>query len=368
MARFLWPSRWSVKKRKALILVVEDETIVARDIQLGLKGLGYEVPEVAHSGEAALAKVALLKPDLVLMDITLRGILDGVDTASLIRQKFDIPVVYLTAHADEKTFERAKLTEPYGYLLKPFDERDLYTAVEIALYKHKVEHRLRASNQELDAFTYTISHDLRSPLRAINFYAQRLTEVLHEDARDQALSYAVKIQNQSERMAAMIEALLTFSRLGQQTVIHQDLNPREIVEEVIKELKLAEQDNIKLIIHYLPACKADPLLLKQIFANLLNNAMKYSRDRSPIVIEIGHEQSRRGSAYYVKDNGVGFNMAYSDKLFGVFQRLHLDEEFEGHGVGLAIVRRIVDRHGGEIWAEGVEGRGAKFSFTLTRKA
>jgi light-regulated signal transduction histidine kinase (bacteriophytochrome) len=166
-------------------------------------------------------------------------------------------------------------------------------------------------------------------------------------------------------MSELIDGLLRFSQLARQELVRVRVSPETIVAEIIAdhEQDLSSRD-IRLQVGVLPACSGDPILLKQVFANLIDNAFKYTGGRSPAEIGIGSLDSPEGTVYYVQDNGAGFDPAYAHKLFGVFQRLHSDKEFSGSGVGLATAKRIVGRHGGRIWAESEEGRGARFSFTL----
>ena len=169
-------------------------------------------------------------------------------------------------------------------------------------------------------------------------------------------------------MGVLIDDLLTFSRLSRAPLKKQEVNTGELVRSVLEDLRLQREGRqIDLRVGELPACDGDPALLRQVWINLLSNAFKYSRKREVAVVEIGWDAGTSGGVYFVRDNGTGFDMRYADKLFGVFQRLHRAEDYEGTGVGLAIVQRIVHRHGGRIWAEAEEGRGASFYFTLAEK-
>ncbi len=225
--------------------------------------------------------------------------------------------------------------------------------------------QLEASNRELEAFTYTVSHDLRSPLRAVDGFSQALLEecgpVLSEDGR----RYLKTIRQGAQRMGNLIDDLLSFSRLNRQPVSRQRVDSELLVREALAILE-PQQRNRQLELHIgtLPPCQGDPALLRQVWINLLSNALKYTRDRKPAVIEVGCRQEGSRSTYFVRDNGTGFDMRYVDKLFGVFQRLHRVEDYEGTGVGLAIVQRIIQRHGGRIWAEAAVDQGATFYFDL----
>ena len=223
---------------------------------------------------------------------------------------------------------------------------------------------LANANKELEAFSYSVSHDLRAPLRAVNGFAGIVLEDFGPQLSAEARRYLERIRNGGQRMGLLIDDLLTFARLSRQPVNRQRLDTAKIVQGVREELQ-PQQDGreIEFRINELPACQADPALLKQVWTNLLANAIKFSRGRKPAVIEIGSQCKDQESIFYVRDNGAGFDMQYVDKLFGVFQRLHSMDEFEGTGVGLAIVQRIIHRHGGRLWAEGQVNQGATFYFT-----
>ena len=227
---------------------------------------------------------------------------------------------------------------------------------------------LLAANKELDAFSYSVSHDLRAPLRAVDGYARMLEEDYADklDAEGNRLLGVVRAS--SQQMGRLIDDLLAFSRLGREQLRTRPLQLNDLVREIIDE---AQSDRagrqIDFVVGDLGSVDADPALLKQALANLLSNAIKFTRDRNPAVIEIGTEvksDTCSADSYYVKDNGAGFDMKYYDKLFGVFQRLHSHAEYPGTGVGLAIVQRVIHRHGGRVWADSKPGVGSAFYFTL----
>lgn len=224
--------------------------------------------------------------------------------------------------------------------------------------------QLEAANQELEAFSYSVSHDLRAPLRAIDGYAALLIEDFPQ-LPEEAGSYLRKLRDNARRMGALIADLLAFSRLSQQPLHRGEADPAGIFAEALEELRRSEPGRaLEVTIEPLPPCSADPSLLRQVVLNLLSNALKFTRGRDPARIVVGFEQGPPEGAYFVRDNGVGFDMRHADKLFGVFQRLHRAEDFEGTGIGLSLVQRIVHRHGGRIWCEAAPGQGATFFFTL----
>ena len=206
---------------------------------------------------------------------------------------------------------------------------------------------------------------MRAPLRGIDGYARILLRdyapLVPEDGQRRLES----MRDMAQHMGQLIDDLLTFSRLNRQSLQKQSVDTRKLVQEVLEDLKGdIAQRQVEIVLDELPHCQADRSLLKQVFVNLLSNALKYTRPREVPRIEVGTVDHEGTLAYFVRDNGVGFDMQYVDKLFGVFQRLHSAEEFEGTGVGLAIVQRIIHRHGGRVWAEGAPDAGASFFFTL----
>ncbi len=224
---------------------------------------------------------------------------------------------------------------------------------------------LQEANQELEAFTYSVAHDLRAPLRHIDAFGKILLDEYSAALPEEARRFVENIRAGTRRMNRLVDDLLKLARLGQQELRWQPIALNTLVSEAIADLKHETEGRvIEWRLQPLPTVAVDPGLLKQVFVNLLSNALKYTRPRSLAVIEVGLLALSSGSVIYVRDNGVGFNMKYADKLFGVFQRLHPSREFEGSGVGLATVERIVRRHGGCVWAEAAVDKGAAFYFTL----
>jgi PAS domain S-box-containing protein len=262
----------------------------------------------------------------------------------------------------------------YQFIFQDISERKQAEEAVHAL-NEQLDQRVRertaelvAANKELESFSYSVSHDLRAPLRAINGFSNLLISDYADKLSGEALEYLDKVKENANKMASLIDDLLAFSRLSRNPLKKRRVDLRGLVVQVIDELHdEAGEREIKWQIGDLPPCQADPALLKQVYANLISNALKYTRPRQAPVIEIGSRQLRGQMVYFVRDNGVGFDMRYAGNLFGVFQRLHSETEFEGTGIGLAIVQRIVNRHGGRIWAEGEVDKGATFSFTLSAK-
>ena len=248
---------------------------------------------------------------------------------------------------------------------------------------------LDAANKELDAFSYSVSHDLRAPLRAINGFAGILLDDFAAPLPEPAKVYLQRIRGATRQMGQLVQDLLALSHLGRHAIEKQPVEPAAIVRTCLAEMTQEQEcRQIEIVIGDLPTCQADPALLKHVWMNLLSNALKYTRKQAVARIEIGSRVGPRTTAegmpipdgttsaeviyfvkakdvvYFVKDNGAGFDMEEADRLFGVFERLHPSSDYEGTGVGLAIVQRIVQRHGGRIWAEAEVNRGATFFFTL----
>jgi signal transduction histidine kinase/AmiR/NasT family two-component response regulator len=546
------------------ILVVEDENIVALDIQERLSSLGYALAGCVRSGEQALELAAQQRPSLVLMDIRLQGEMDGIAAAQEMRDRWQLPVVFLTAHSEDSTLDRAKRTEPFGYILKPFDDRELKSTIEMALYRHHSEVEIRRlnrlyavlsqvnqaivrcrtrdellplvcqsvveygvlglawigwldratgriepayqfgsedshlgsadffacddlargggpgqavltgepyvcngcgrdtcpypaehsparfgfqscgsfplrledqvcgvlnvsvaeadffaereidlfkevamdisfaldkidseacrqraeaeirqlnmdlerrvrertaelehANRELDAFSYSVSHDLRAPLRAVDGFAGILASEYRDRLDDEGRRVLGVVQSQVRHMGRLIDDLLRFARMGRYVLQKTNLEMDQIVAEAVEQLREANSSReVDFRVDSLPPAHADASLMRQVWLNLLSNALKFSQSRKPRLIEVGGAIQDDDAVYFVRDNGVGFDMKYADKLFKVFQRLHSPDEFEGTGVGLSLVQRIVHRHGGRVWAEAELDRGATFYFSL----
>ena len=231
--------------------------------------------------------------------------------------------------------------------------------------RRRADQALAQTNQELERFSYSVSHDLRAPLRAINGFAQALWDDHAEKLGDEGKRLLAVIRDSAKLGGELIDGLLNFSRLGRQALARTPVDLNALVESVVAELRQTQGSvAVDVALAPLPPASGDGALLRHVLVNLIGNAFKFSAQRAHPKVEIGAEHNGSEVAYYVKDNGVGFDMQYANKLFGVFQRLHRPDEFEGTGVGLALAQRIIQRHGGRIWAEGKVNEGATFRFTL----
>jgi signal transduction histidine kinase len=234
--------------------------------------------------------------------------------------------------------------------------------------ERRVEERtaqLEAANRELDSFAYSVSHDLRAPLRGIDGFSSALMEDYGDKLDGEGKDYLNRIRNGCVRMGKLIDDLLKLSRIARAEIQPRTVNLSDMVEQIAEELHRAEPDRAVTfhIMHGIMAA-ADPVLIRSVLENLVGNAWKFTRNRENPVIEFGSRDTGDDVACFVRDNGAGFNMEYADKLFGAFQRLHRSDQFEGTGIGLASVKRVIHRHGGHVWAEAEEGHGATFYFTL----
>jgi two-component system sensor histidine kinase/response regulator len=220
--------------------------------------------------------------------------------------------------------------------------------------------QLADANAELESFSYSVSHDLRAPLRSISGYSKILGEDFGDRLNEEGKRTLNKIVQNSSKMNNLIDDLLKFSKLGRKELVKRDIDVIQLVQGIVDELN----PKAKVVFHDLIQAEADPALITQVWINLLSNAIKYSSKKENPLVEVGSSRNNGEVIYYVKDNGAGFSMEYANKLFGVFQRLHKENEFKGTGIGLALVKRIVVRHHGRVWAEGKVDEGATFYFSL----
>jgi two-component system sensor histidine kinase/response regulator len=409
------------------ILIAEDSPTQAQRLKHILEQQNYEV-RVAANGRVALAMAEERKPTVIISDVMMPE-MNGYELSRAVKghpSLRDTPLILVTTMSDPEDVIRGLECGADNFILKPYDEGYLLTQVQHALFnqgatgsqesgpgveiyfngqrhlitadrrqvlnlllstydaaiqrnkelKRSQEElqslyvKLKDANKELESFSYSVSHDLRAPLRHIDGYAAMLIERTEGQLAADAVRCVDVIRTESQRMRQLIDDLLSFSRMSRAEMRESRVDLNALVRGGIQDLEMATQGrNIEWNIAPLPPALGDSAMLKQVFANLLGNAVKYTRPRDPARIEIGVTgEENEDMTLYVGDNGVGFDMRFMDKLFGVFQRLHHADEFEGTGIGLANVRRIIVRHGGKVWAKAAVDQGATFYLTLKRCA
>ncbi len=347
-----------------------DDNADMRDYVRRLLADRYEVTAVPD-GEAALAAALAKPPDLVLTDVMMPG-LDGFGLLRELRANrstHTIPVILLSARAGEESAVEGLEAGADDYLVKPFSARELLARVRTHLELAKVRRawaiELEAANKDLEAFSSSVSHDLRGPLRAIDGFSHIVMEDYSAELPEEAKHLLAMVRSSAQQMNQLIDDLLRLSRLGRQRLSKKRVSLAGLVHGVLEELQREQPERqITVEVSDLADCIADESLLKQVFVNLLSNAFKYTNRKENAYVEVSCQQQNGETIYFVRDNGAGFDAQHADKLFAVFQRFHRADEFEGTGVGLSIAHRIIQRHGGRIWAEAEVNKGAVFYFTL----
>ena len=282
------------------------------------------------------------------------------DALQKLKSELEIKVKERTAELETKTAKLEKSQQSLSLLLEDVNE----SRVELDISNRKLE----ASNKELESFAYSVSHDLRAPLRTVDGFSQILLEDYSDVLDKEGKRFLQRIRFGSQKMGHLIDDLLNLSRIGRREMIKEDISIENIAKEVFKSMKDERKDRkIKFVINKCPIVQADPNLMQIVLTNLISNALKFTKNKKLAQIEVGAKIEDKQSVFYIKDNGVGFKMKYADKLFSPFQRLHNEAEFEGTGIGLAIVRRIIRKHNGKIWVESEPDKGTIFYFTLEEK-
>lgn len=337
----------------------------ANDLFLEMVGYSRDDLREGRMRLNALTPPEYLEADaLALGQIRLHGVCDPYEKEYIRKDGTTIPVMIGAANIDDSPSvsgvtcimdisQRKKMEEEILGLNRSLEERIEQRTLALA-----------EVNKELESFSYSVSHDLRAPLRAIHGYSEMLHEDFGEMLDGEGRRLLNNIKFNARRMGQLVDDLLAFSRMGKRALTASETNLDRVVDDVLQNLRAEETTRAKITVRPLGTARADASMLRQAFQNLISNALKYSSKHDRPEVEIGMDEIDGVRTYFVRDNGAGFDMAYYNKLFGVFQRLHGEDEFEGTGVGLAIVQRIIHRHGGKIWAEGKVGEGAVFYFTL----
>ncbi len=356
------------------ILIVEDELLIAKGLSRKLNKLGYIVVDIVSSGKTALEKVAEHQPDLVLMDIVIKGEIDGIETTAKIHEFSNIPVIYLTAYADDRTIEKAETSGSYGYILKPYKERELHATIKMALHKHQKDVKLQDSlvkaetlSQEKSQHLSTTSHDLRNPLTTIMMSAELLEQYGRKLSEDKKLNLLKRIKTAANNMNLLLEDVLTLSKAesGKITFNPEPLDLIKCSRSILELLSCHCSDQHLLTFQSqgdFSQAYLDENLLIHILTNLLSNAIKYSPEGGNVGLELEGESQQ--VTFRIYDEGIGMPADYEDKLFQQFERGSNVGQIKGTGLGLSIVKRAVEIHHGQISVESKVGKGTTFIVTL----
>ena len=375
----------------ARLLIVDDEKAQVSALCCTLTSEGFATTGVGSAAEAlytlrSAASEHVGAFDVLITDLTMPD-MDGI---ALLRaaQKIDPDLVGLvmTGHATLDTAVKAMKSGALDYIAKPFNLSVILPVLTRALIMRnlrientkllyhlakrttelEVANRdLKSANRELEAFSSSVSHDVRQPLSGMISFSEFLLSEESGPLNAQQKEFLGYIYRSGRQLVCLTDDLLAFSHLGHQTLRKETVSIEKLVSQILRQLRDAEPSrSVELRVSALPEAEADPSLLRQVFVNLLSNAFKFTRRVPHPVIEVTGRQQTNECVYVVSDNGAGFDMAASQRLFAIFHRLHSSQDFEGTGVGLSIAHRVIERHGGRIWAEAAVGKGAKFTFTL----
>lgn len=386
------------------IMIVEDEGLIAQRIKLSVTRMGCEVVAMASSGDEAISKAAEIRPELIMMDIMIKGAKDGIDTAEEIMEQHAIPVIYLTAYADAKTLERSKASEPAGYILKPINDLQMQIAIEMGLHKHLTEQKLKASEKALqeeramlarrveertrelsmanaelsrasrlkDQFLANMSHELRTPLTIIIGITDILNDQAYGPINEKQQQQMGMITKSGRHLLALVNDILDISRIeaGKLKITLQDVPVNEICQAAI-EMTQAAADKKNITITYTPDAdvtilKADYSRLRQILVNLLNNAVKFTSEKGEAGLEVKGNSTKGYVRFTVYDTGVGISDEILARMFKPFAQADgsLTRRHGGSGLGLALVSRLCEMHGGSVAVESEIGKGSRFSVKL----
>jgi len=365
------------KSPPARLLIVDDDQPQLKTLCDLLREQGCEIVSFT-SAQAALVALRQSKFDLLLS----AALMPEMDGTSLLRAAVaidpDLVGIILTDQATTQAALDALKCGVLDFIQKPFKPSDALpvltralsfrrlrlenTELKQRLQQHSEE--LQKASQEFESFAHSVSHDLRAPLRAIGGFSNILLKDFGPQIPDDARRLLNIVTSSATQLSQMIDGLLDFSRLNRRPLSIQPLDLNKLVKQTLDELRRDQKLQLEVKITSLPRALGDPDLLKQVFANLLSNAFKFSSQTKKPSVEVGYHPGNREHTFFVRDNGIGFDLQYADRLFGIFVRLHSDQEFQGHGLGLATAQRILQRLGGRIWAQAETNKGATFFFTL----
>ncbi len=372
-----------MEERKAKILIVEDESIVAFDLKRMLLNLNYDVLDIVASGEKAIKQAIADKPDLIIMDIMLNGPITGVEAAARIKGIMNVPVIYLTAYADTETLKSAKVTEPYGYILKPFEEKVLLSTIEMAIYKNKMEEKLIASekkyrllakeledlNEKKDQFYRIISFNLRDPLDSVIGFSEILKNEYKELSPEDIELYISSLHFSSKQIYSLLNNLIQFSRIQIKDIDFnpQNLSLHNIVQDNISILKSIMDKKLIKIVNYVNKevlVYADHNMLNSIFLNILTNAIKYSDING--IIEVSANKDDGFVKISIEDKGIGMDNESLNKLFVLdVKKITQGTNNEmGTGLGLLLTKEFVEKNEGKIEVRSEINKGTSIIFTL----
>jgi len=353
------------------ILIVEGEGIVAKDLQGILEGRGYRIPSIVNSGEEAIEKAKNACPDLILMDIRLKGSIDGIEASREIHNNLDIPIIYITVYTDERTLERVRATKPFGYLLKPFNEVELCMAVQTALQTHQLQQETQKKLEEaqhlseIGVCAATIAHELRNPLGTMKMSLFNIKQKNKDPSLDSHLEHIEQKILESERV---ITDLLNYSQT--KTPQYQAISIMDILDECIVSCQNRHpQWNVEIQKRYdcekNDSIEADSLYITQLFCNILNNAFQaFPNKEGRLTIELNYQQEKNYCRVVFQDNGIGIAEADLPKIFDPF----FTTKPKGIGLGLSICQQLVDLHGGKVSINSLIGAGTELYIQLPIKA
>lgn len=356
------------------ILIVEDEVIIARRLASGLEKLGYEIAEVVTSGEDAIESATKTNPHLILMDIKLEGEIDGIEAAAEIKELCDIPVVYLTSYADDKTLQRALHTGAFGYLIKPFKDRELRATIETAINKYREQlnfknnlDKLANLNEETSQYISMISHELRTPLTIILSSTELLKNYSQKWSRDKKNKHLDRILISVNNMNQMLDDLLTIGKIesGKLVLEPKPLDLVKLCAQLAEDFQIASGQKHQVIFkhqNFNSYPHLDEKLVDRILTNLLSNAIKYSPEGGKVMLEVISQPEQ--AIFRISDEGIGMPPEYKEKIFQRFERGSNVGNIKGTGLGLSIVKQLVKLHGGNIIVESEVGIGTTIVVTV----